>query len=37
MRGLCHVCHASNVEILVRDGVPVCRECGRRASSVMIK
>lgn len=27
MRGLCQKCHASNVEISVRDGVPVCASC----------
>ena len=27
MRGLCHTCYASNVEVKVVDGIAVCSKC----------
>ena len=27
MRGLCHVCHTSNVEVTILDGVVICKKC----------
>jgi len=27
MKGLCHKCQSSNVEITVQDGIPVCTVC----------
>ncbi len=27
MKGLCQKCHASNVEIIIQDGIPVCEAC----------
>ena len=31
MKGLCQKCHASNVEITVVDGIPVCELCLNKA------
>lgn len=30
MRGLCHRCNSSNVEVEIKDGTPVCRACLER-------
>ena len=27
MKGLCHKCQSSNVEITVQEGIPVCTMC----------
>ncbi len=27
MKGLCHKCQSSNVEITVQEGIPVCSVC----------
>jgi hypothetical protein len=33
MKGLCQVCHCSNVEVTVNDGIPVCTECSKKDNS----
>ncbi len=30
MRGLCHRCNASNVDVEIREGIPVCKGCLER-------
>lgn len=27
MKGLCHVCHSSNVEVIVDEGIVTCKNC----------
>ena len=30
MKGLCQMCHSSNVEISVQDGIPICEVCDKK-------
>lgn len=30
MKGLCHRCNVSNVDVQVADGLPICRNCMER-------
>ncbi len=30
MKGLCQVCHSSNVEVTVESGSPICLECNKK-------
>jgi hypothetical protein len=30
MKGLCHKCQSSNVEITIQDGTPVCVVCAKK-------
>jgi len=30
MRGLCHSCNASNVDIMIVCGITKCRNCGNK-------
>ncbi len=30
MKGLCQICHSSNVEISVQDGTPICTGCSKK-------
>ena len=30
MKGLCHNCHTSNVEISVVEGITICQECSKQ-------
>ncbi len=27
MKGLCHVCNSSNVDVIVDEGSPICKNC----------
>ena len=27
MKGLCHVCFTSNVDVMTNDGITVCQNC----------
>lgn len=27
MKGLCHKCNSSNVEITINEGIPICEQC----------
>jgi len=30
MKGLCQMCHSSNVDVTVETGIPVCNECKKK-------
>ncbi len=30
MKGLCHKCQSSNVEITIQEGIPVCVICTKK-------
>ena len=30
MKGLCQKCHASNVDIVIQEGIPVCTVCAEK-------
>jgi hypothetical protein len=33
MKGLCQVCHSSNVEVTLETGIPVCTVCNKKNNS----
>lgn len=33
MKGLCHICNSSNVEVTVEEGIVTCKDCLGKAES----